>query len=344
MSVGTKCIAAAALSALLGAVPTLAADPAKVLHLEFYVAETGFDPAKVQDYYSQEVNEAIFDPLLTYDYLARPAKLLPRAAEALPTVSDQARTFVFRVKKGIYFAADPAFKGKRRELTAGDYVYSIKRFKDPAIHAPYESFIDGIVGLEALKKDAEKTGKFDYDRKVEGLQALDRYTLQVKLKATDYSFPYLMALPNFGAVAREVIEAYADDTNAHPVGSGPYRLKQWRRSAKIVLEANPDYRGFVWSFQPGSDPGDARIVAAMQGKTMPQIGTVEISVIEEQQAAWLAFARNGIPSHDGIGEWSAWEPESRMTMMFGPHTGVMPAPRNDELAVLERSRPLVAKG
>jgi oligopeptide transport system substrate-binding protein len=272
--------------------PAAGADPDKVLHLEFYVAETGFDPAKVQDYYSFVVNEGIFDSLLTYDYLARPSKLVPRAAEALPTVSDQARTYVFKIKKGIYFAPDPAFKGRRHELTAEDFVYTIKRFKDPVNHAPYESFIDGIVGLEQLKKEAEKTGKFDYDRKVEGLQALDRYTLQIKLKETDYTFAYIMAMPNFGAVAREVVEAYGEDSNAHPVGSGPYRLKEWVRSNKIVLEANPEFRGFTWHFVAGSDPRDKAIVAAMEGKKMPQIGRVEISVIEEQQAAWLAF-QNG---------------------------------------------------
>jgi len=282
-------IALAGLAAMLFAFPGWAADPNKVLHLEFYVAETGFDPAKVQDYYSFVVIEGICDSLLTYDYLARPAKLVPRAAEGLPDVRDQARTYVFKVKKGIYFAPDPAFKGKRRELTAEDFVYSIKRFKDPVNHAPYESFIDGIEGLEELKKEAEKTGKFDYDRKVDGLQALDRYTLQIKLKETDYTFSYIMGLPNFAAVAREVIETYGDDSNAHPVGSGPYRLKEWVRSNKIVLEANPDFRGFVWNFQPGTDPLDKEIVAAMEGKKMPQIGRVEISIIEEQQAAWLAF-------------------------------------------------------
>ncbi len=69
----------------------------------------------------------------------------------------------------------------------------------------------------------------------------------------------------------------------------------------------------------------------------PEVETLS----RNMQAAWLAFARDGDPSHDGIGEWSAWEPESRMTMMFGPHTGIVPAPRNDELAVLERHRPLV---
>jgi oligopeptide transport system substrate-binding protein len=283
---------ALAAAAAAAAVTASAADPNKVLRIEFYVAETGFDPVKVQDYYSQEVNEAIFDPLLTYDYLARPAKLVPRTAEAMPTISDQAKTYTFKVRKGIYFSDDPAFKGKRRELTAEDYVYSIKRFKDPANKSPYESFIDGVTGLEELKKQAEKTGKFNYDTKVSGVQALDRYTLQVKLKETDYNFSYIMALPNFGAVAREVIEAYADDTNGHPVGSGPYQLKEWKRSNKIILEANPNYRGFTWHFDPGSDPLDKQIVAAMKGRKMPQIGRVEISVIEEQQAAWLAFQNN----------------------------------------------------
>src|SRR5438105_14980572 len=97
---------------------TSAADPNKVLRIEFYVAETGFDPVKVQDYYSQTVCETIFDPLLTYDYLARPAKLVPRTAEAMPTIADEARTYTFKLRKGIYFSDDPAFKGKRRELTA----------------------------------------------------------------------------------------------------------------------------------------------------------------------------------------------------------------------------------
>ena len=294
-------IARRALALLLGALialaplvvrPALAADPDKILRIEFYVAETGFDPVKVQDYYSQTVCEAIFEPLMTYDYLARPAKLAPRAAEAMPVISDQARTYVFKIRRGIYFAPDPVFKGKARELTAEDYAYTIKRFRDPANKSPYESFLGGVVGLDEVKKDAEKTGKFDYDRKVEGLQVLDRYTLKVKLKETDYNFAHILALPNTGAVAREVIEAYGDDTNGHPVGTGPYMLKEWKRSNRIVLEANPSFRGLIWHFEASSDPADKERIAAMEGKTMPQIGRVEISIIEEQQAAWLAFQNN----------------------------------------------------
>src|SRR5712691_5803790 len=105
--------------------------PGKVLRITFQVAETGFDPVRVSDYYSGTVIQSIYDPLLTYDYLARPAKLVPNSAEALPVVSDGGKTYTFKVRKGIYFASDAAFKGKRRELTAADYVYSIKRFRDP---------------------------------------------------------------------------------------------------------------------------------------------------------------------------------------------------------------------
>ena len=105
------------------AVPVVshAADIAKVLHVTFPVAETGFDPVKVSDYYSGTVIESIFDPLLTYDYLARPAKLVPNVTEGLPQVTDNGKTYTLKVRKGIFFSADPAFKGKQRELTAGDY-------------------------------------------------------------------------------------------------------------------------------------------------------------------------------------------------------------------------------
>jgi hypothetical protein len=61
-----------------------AADPNKVLRVSFPAAETGFDPVRISELYSNTINEAIFERLLTYDYLARPAKLVPMVAEAMP--------------------------------------------------------------------------------------------------------------------------------------------------------------------------------------------------------------------------------------------------------------------
>jgi len=267
------------------------ADPDKVLRVTFQAAETGFDPAKVSDYYSGTVIEAIFDPLLTYDYLARPAKLVPNVAESLPAVSDRGKTYSLRIRKGITFTPDPAFKGRKRELTAADYAYSIKRFLDPRLRSPYAFLFEGkIEGLDELASQAKKSGRFDYDAKLTGLETPDRYTLRIRLKGRDVNFPYVLALPLVGAVAREAIETYGDDSGSRPVGTGPYFLKSYTRSSKIVLEANPDYRGKIWDFR-GEDPRDAEIAARMKGKKLPLIGRVEISIMEETQSRWLAFQR-----------------------------------------------------
>ena len=270
----------------------LAADPAKVLRIAFPAAETGFDPARVSDLYSGVVIEAIFDTLYTYDYMARPAKIVPDTAEGMPEVSDGGRTYLIHLKHGIFFTPDPAFGGKPRELTAEDYVYSFKRFADPANRSPWAFLIqDRFEGLDGQTEEAKKSGKFDYNATVPGIVALDKYTLRLKLTHPDYLLPYTLAHSSFGAVAREVVDKYAQDLNAHPVGTGPYMLKEWQRAAKIVLEANPGYRKVVWDFQPEDNPWDRQVAAEMKGKTIPQIGRVEISIIEENQSRWLAFRK-----------------------------------------------------
>src|SRR5712692_5608177 len=118
-----KTLARAAILACALIAPPAAAE--KVLRYAFLVAETGFDPGQINDLYSSIILSHIFDAPLTYDYLARPAKLKPNTAAALPEVSADGRVWTLRVRPGIYFADDPAFRGMKRELTAHDYVYSM---------------------------------------------------------------------------------------------------------------------------------------------------------------------------------------------------------------------------
>ena len=264
----------------------------KVLRLTFQAAETGFDPVRVSDYYSGMVISAIFDSLLTYDYLARPVKLVPNVAAALPRITDDGKTYTLNIRRGIYFASDAAFKGVKRELTAADYVYTIKRFLDPKNRSPYAFLFEGkIAGLDALAEEAKKSARFDYDKPVTGLETPDRYTLRIRLNETDFNFSHVLAFSLVGAVAREAIEAYGNDTNAHPVGTGPYLLKRYVRSSKMELAKNPGFRDMVWQAEAGSDPLDQQIAARMQGKKIPQIDRVEISVMDEAQSRWLAFQR-----------------------------------------------------
>jgi ABC-type transport system substrate-binding protein len=278
----------------LAAASTHAADPRKTLRVAIPVAENGFDPQAVYDSYSFEVCHAIFDPLYTYDYFARPVRLVPNTADGMPQITDGGRTFTVKVRPGIYFADDPAFKGKKRELVAEDYVYSIKRIFDPKVRSYWLYLFDRrLVGLDEVLERARKADRFDYDAKIEGLQALDRYTLRIRFNTPYYSFQHWLSYDGLAAVAREVVEAHKDASNRimeHPVGTGPYRLKDWVRGQKIVLEANPDYRDETYPVPgAGSETSDVGIARANAGKKLPIVGRVEISVIEEDSPRLLSF-------------------------------------------------------
>jgi ABC-type transport system substrate-binding protein len=271
----------------------------KTLRVAFSVAETGFDPQVTSDIYSSAIIGAIIDPLYVYDYFARPMRMVPNTAAALPEVTDEGRTYTIKVKPGIYFAADPAFKGKRRELTAEDYVYSIKRIFDPKVRSYWVYVFEGnLVGLDDALPAARKSGVLDYDAKIEGLQALDRYTLRIKFQRPNYGFEWWLTTVYFSAVAREVVDAYKDSSNRvmeNPVGTGPYRLKSWTRGQRIVLEANPDYRDVTFPAPgPGSTPADAAIAKGLTGRKLPMVGNIDVSIIEEAQPRLLSFDSGNI--------------------------------------------------
>jgi ABC-type transport system substrate-binding protein len=266
----------------------------RVLRYAFPAAETGFDPAQVNDLYSRIVTSHIFDGLYQYDHLARPYLIRPNVADGMPTVGDDYRTWTVKIRPGIYFADDPAFKGRQRELVAQDFVYSWKRFFDPAMKSPvYSGFKEeGVLGVDALRDEALKDRMpFDYDREVEGIRAIDRYTIQFRLDKPRPRFLYTLADGSlYGAVAREVVESYGDRIMEHPVGSGPFRLASWRRSSLIVLERNPSFREVFYDARPSADDAEGQAIAArLRGRRLPMVDRVEVNIIEASQPRWLAF-------------------------------------------------------
>lgn len=242
----------------------------KVLRMFLSTSETGLDPAVASDNATLSVLENLFDPLLRYDYLARPAKLRPNTAAAMPELSADGLSYTFRIRPGIYFTPDPAFKGAKREMTAQDYVYSIGRLRDPATRSPWASTFEGVAELRAL----------------------DRHTLRIRLKAPDNNFLFYLAMPASSAVAREVIEAYPGQAGNHPVGTGPFMVGEWKRSDRIVLLANP-YSTAVFQAAPEAastySAEDKAIAAALAGKRLPRVDRIELRVAEEFQGRMLGF-------------------------------------------------------
>jgi ABC-type transport system substrate-binding protein len=279
------------LLALVSACAAGAADPNKVLHIASPDIDT-LDPQQATTIPAQRVTFAIFEGLYNWDYLNSPTGLAPVTATGPPQISDGGKTWQIDLKPGIYFTDDPAFRGKPRELVADDYIYSMKRRLDPNLSRGGDTVMaDLIIGARAVVDAARKPGaKFGYDRPIEGLRAVGRHSIRIELNAINY--PSVQVFLTVVAVAREVVEAAGGNIRAHPVGTGPYRLREWKVGSRIVLEANPNYR--TLRFPASNKPADAELERSMRGRTFPQIGVIDISVIEEDTTLLLEFERGAL--------------------------------------------------
>jgi len=237
-------------------------------------------------------------------------RLVPRTLESLPTVETLAAPMCAACARGSCSRPIPHSRCTE-ELTAADYAYSIKRHLDPVQRSPWAWLIEGkLVGGDEAQAAAKRSGRFDYDAPLPGLEVVDRYTLKIRLKSPDYRFAYVLAVPNMGAVAREVVEAYGRDIGAHPVGTGAYRLAEYKRSSRIVLEANPGFRRVTY-VPVGTVPAASQpLVTALKDKRLPLVPRIEISVIEEGQARWLGFLKGEVDLLSNIRRSS---PTSRWT-------------------------------
>jgi ABC-type transport system substrate-binding protein len=243
-----------AVAAMLAVGPANAADHAepapKVLHAFLSTGETALDPAVASDVASLSLLENLFDPLLRYDYLARPVKLVPNTLTAMPTVDEGGKRYTFQLRQDIYFTPDAAFKTARRQVTAEDYVYSFKRLYQPALKSPWLYLFDGVAEIVAV----------------------DKFTLRIVLKVPDPNFLFYLAMPATGVVAREVVEAHGAQVGNHPVGTGPFKIGTWKHSDQIILLANRDFRPMAFA-----------------GKRLPIVDRIDIKIVEEYQSRVLGF-------------------------------------------------------
>ncbi len=254
------------------------------------------DPTNTRDIYSAMVVSQICEQLYVYHYLKRPYQLIPLLAESMPDISDDGKTYTIRIKQGVRFQDDPCFPdGKGRELKASDFVYAFKRLANARYASQnWSIFDDRIVGLNDFReysKGFKKEWDVDYSRPVEGVQALDDYTLQLKLTRP---WPQILelALNDYctSPVPFEAVGYYGVDIVSHPVGTGPYRLKTWQRSSYIELEKNSNWRGELYPSE-GEPEDEENGLLADAGKPVPFADRIIFRIIEEDQPNWLLFMR-----------------------------------------------------
>jgi oligopeptide transport system substrate-binding protein len=267
----------------------------KVLNLVITAKVKGMDPIYANDRYSNNEIARVYEGLLEYHYLKRPYELIPNLAESMPMVSSDGRTYTFRIKKGVVFQDDVAFSdGKGRELVAADFVYSIKRLADPKLQSLGWWVIDGkIKGLNEWRKKYADLPKVDYGEEVEGVKALDRYTLQFTLSRSFPQFLYALAMPFTYVVAKEVVDKYGKEFLNHPVGTGPFVLPRFQQSNKIVYTKNPTFRKKLY---PSDASPEFKKLGYLEdaGKPLPLVDKLVVNLIIESQPRWLNFQKGKV--------------------------------------------------
>ena len=246
----------------------------KVLATVSPVQVKGLDPAQVGDRYSATEVAKVYEGLLEYHYLKRPLTLAPNLAAAMPTVSEDGLTYTFKLKQGVKFHDNACFSnGKGRELTAEDFVYTIKRVADPKLNAPiFYLLAEKIQGLDAWRKKQVDAPKVDYTAAIAGVKAIDTYTLQFTLNKPYPSFLYALAVPTCYVVPQEAVVYYGEEFLNHPVGTGPFTLKAYTPQAnKLVYLKNPNFRVKKY---PNEASESYKHLLADAGKQLPLVDKV----------------------------------------------------------------------
>ena len=155
----------------------------RVLNLVSITEIKGYDPIMANDLYSGREISKIYEGLLSYHWLKIPYELVPNLAAEMPVASADGLTYTFKIRQGVKFQDDIAFAGgKGRDIEAADFVYAIKRLADTKNQSDGWWVLDGkIKGLNEWRDKNAKLPATNYDEEVEGLKAIDKYTLQFKL-------------------------------------------------------------------------------------------------------------------------------------------------------------------
>lgn len=262
----------------------------KIYRHAFDNTPVNFDPVSYGDAYANRIVIAVYESLYQYKYLKSPPEIKPLLAEAMPEYSKDRRTLKIKLRKHIFFSDDACFPGgKGREVIAEDFVYSLKRHFDPKNVSFGRSMWAGkIVGLDQWGQNGA-----DYDKPVEGLKALDRYTIQIQLEKPYPQFLHTLAQGQAALLPREAVHYYGKGMATHLVGTGPWKL-QSSNASKVVLVKNPQYRRDI--FNPIEEGYDPKIhghtgIADLAGKSIPFIDKIEISFLKQESTMWNSFTK-----------------------------------------------------
>ena len=200
----------------------------------FYSPEVVTDifPLTVTDVYSQRISGQIFQGLLRINPDGTDSDVCLASSYK---ISDDAKTFTFQLRKGVFFQDNDCFEGgKGRELTAEDfkYCFELACSNEPTITQYSWLFIDRVAGARDY-----------YEKKatsVSGIRVKSPYELIIELSEPFAGFEKVLTHPALVVFPKEAVEKYGDKIHVNPVGTGPFKLSSLNES-HVQLARNDNY-------------------------------------------------------------------------------------------------------
>jgi ABC-type oligopeptide transport system substrate-binding subunit len=232
---------------------------------------TSLLPTACADHYSSRIISQIYEPLLRLD--PNTLKVVETVAESFK-VSNDAKVYTFKIRKGILFHDDDCFGGKDHELDAHDVKFSL----DMACSGLKENaigylLINRIKGAQAY---ADKTTKAFAAGGVSGIKVVDNHTIEITLVNTFSGFENVLTHSSLGIFPKEAYDKYGAEIGNHAVGTGPFALETMGDD-KIVLKRNSHY----WR----SDEF---------GNQLPFMSKVIVTYAQDKKSELMAFRKSEI--------------------------------------------------
>ena len=183
------------------------------------------DPAASNEALSTSYIMQIYSGLMKLDNNLEP---VPDIAASMPTVSADGLTYTFHLRTDVKFSDGTP-------VTANDFQYSWNRAANPATNSPTApEYLGDIAGVNDVL-----SGKAT---QISGVKVIDNYTLQVTINSPESYFLYKLTFPASFVVEKSNVNS-GDNWWKTPIGTGPFKVKEWTPETEFILARNDLYYG-----------------------------------------------------------------------------------------------------
>jgi peptide/nickel transport system substrate-binding protein len=194
-----------------------------------------FNPLEGTNLYSRNITYQIFETLLRTDLST--TRTVPHLAKSC-NVDPTGKYYTLTIRDNVYFHPDPCFGDQPRKLTVKDVKFSLElACSNLPINKMAYLLVSKIKGARTFFLNSKSNLPFSG---ISGIKIIDSTTLTIELVAPYFGFKDILAHANLGMMAPEVYQTYKEDIGSHPVGTGPFRLKE-NNPHSIVLERYDKY-------------------------------------------------------------------------------------------------------